>query len=48
LNEQLAVVPRASVAVQTTTVLPSGKTLPEGGAHTTLNGGQLPVTVGGG
>src|SRR5260370_4421908 len=46
VNEQLAVLPVASVAVQVTVVTPFGKDEPLGGLHTTLTPGQLSVTVG--
>jgi hypothetical protein len=44
VNEQEAVFPAASVAVQLTVVVPTGKGLPEGGVQVTLTGpGQLSV-----
>ena len=45
VNEQVAVLPEASVAVQVTVVTPSGKQLPEGGLQTTVTPGQLSVAV---
>jgi hypothetical protein len=46
VNEQLAVLLDASVAVQVTVFAPTGKQVPDGGAHTTLTPGQLSVGVG--
>jgi len=45
---QDAVFPEASVAMQVTVVVPTGKTEPEGGLQTTVTPGQLSVAVGGG
>ena len=38
--------PDASVAVQVTVVVPSGKQLPDGGLHTTVAPGQLSPIIG--
>jgi len=46
LNEQLAVFPEASVAVQVTEVTPVAKQEPEAGVHTTETPGQLSEAVG--
>ena len=46
LNTQVAVCPQASLAVQVTVVVPTGKVLPEGGLQTTVTGGQPPLVVG--
>jgi hypothetical protein len=43
LNEQVAVFPEASVAVQVTVFVPIGNVLPEEGAHKTVTPGQLSV-----
>ena len=48
VNEQEAILPEVSVAVQVTVVIPSGKALPDGGVHTTLTTPQLSVTLGAG
>jgi hypothetical protein len=48
VNEQLAVFPDASVAVQTTAVVPTGKGEPDAGTQATVAPGQLSVTVGAG
>lgn len=48
VNEQVAVLPEASVAVQVTVVVPTGKVEPEGGTHTVVTPGQLSEAVGGG
>jgi hypothetical protein len=45
LNEQLAVFPAESVAVETTVVVPSGNEEPEGGLLTTVTEPQLSVAV---
>ena len=45
VNEQLAVLPAASVAVLVTVVVPFGKVEPEGGLLTTVTPGQLSVAV---
>ena len=42
---QLAVSPAASVAVQVTVVVPTGKVEPEAGLHEQLTPGQLSVAV---
>lgn len=41
VNEQVAVCPARSVAVQVTVVVPTGKVLPDGGLQTTTTPGQL-------
>lgn len=46
VNEQLAVRPLASVAVQLTVVTPFGNAVPDGGLHTTPTPGQLSLAVG--
>jgi hypothetical protein len=46
VNEQVAVFPEASVAVQVTIVVPDGKLLPDGGVQTAVTPGQLSLTVG--
>jgi hypothetical protein len=46
VNEQLAVLLEASVAVQVTVVVPLGKVDPEAGTHITDGLGQLSVGVG--
>jgi hypothetical protein len=48
VNEQVAVLPLASVAVQVTVVVPTGMIEPEAGTHATVTPGQLSVAVGGG
>jgi hypothetical protein len=45
VNEQVAVLPEASVAVQVTVVVPVGKQVPEGGAQATTTPGQLSDAV---
>jgi hypothetical protein len=45
---QLAVLPEASVAVQVTVVVPSGKLDPEAGEQTGVTAGQLSLAEGGG
>src|SRR5437868_10204044 len=45
-NEQVAVFPDASVAVQVTLVVPTEKTDPDGGTHATVAPGQLSETAG--
>jgi hypothetical protein len=47
VNEQLAVLPLASVAVQVTVVVPTLKQAPDGGAHRTVAPAQLSLPVGG-
>jgi len=47
-KEQVAVLPDASVAVQVTVVVPTGKHVPAGGLHTTVTPGQLSEATGGG
>src|SRR5262245_2589415 len=42
---QRLVFPAASVAVQTTVFVPSGKIVPLGGTHTTITPGQLSIAV---
>jgi hypothetical protein len=44
---QVAVLPDASVAVQVTVVVPTGKHDPDGGLHATVTPGQLSLAVGG-
>ena len=46
VNEHEAVLPEASVAVQVTVVVPTGKADPEGGTQTTVTPGQLSDAVG--
>lgn len=46
LNEQLAVLPEASVAVHVTVVVPTGKVAPDGGTQATVAPGQLSTGVG--
>ena len=46
VNEQLAVLPEPSVAVQVTVVVPVGKQEPEGGLQITVMPGQLSEAVG--
>ena len=48
VNEQVAVLPEASVAVQVTVVTPIGNIDPDGGVHATVTPGQLSDAVGGG
>jgi hypothetical protein len=48
VNEQLAVRADASVAVQLTVVVPSGKVEPEAGVQLVVTPGQLSVAVGAG
>jgi hypothetical protein len=46
-NEHVAVFPDESVAVHVTAVVPTGRTEPEGGLHTTVGAGpQLSVAIG--
>ena len=45
VNEQVAVLPDASVAVFITVVVPFGNTEPEGGLLTTVTPGQLSLAV---
>ena len=45
---QVAVRLHASLAVQVTVVVPTGKVEPEGGLHTKVTGGQPPVVAGSG
>ena len=45
VNEQVAVLPEASVAVQVTVVTPTAKHDPEGGLQTTTTPGQLSLAV---
>lgn len=45
VNVQLAVLPEASVAVQVTVVVPTGKKLPDAGEYDSVVPGQLSVTV---
>ena len=47
-NEQVAVLPAASVAVHVTVVVPTGNGLPDGGTHATVTPGQLSEATGGG
>ena len=44
VNEQVAVLPELSVAVQTTGVVPFGKVDPDGGLQVTVTPGQLSET----
>jgi hypothetical protein len=46
VNEQVAVLPEVSVAVQVTVVVPAGKAEPDGGVQATVTPGQLSVAVG--
>ena len=46
VNVQVAVLPDASVAVDVTVVVPTGKKLPDAGTETTVVPGQLSVAVG--
>lgn len=48
LNEQVLVFPAASVAVQVTVVVPTGKNEPDAGVQEDVRPGQLSVTVGSG
>jgi hypothetical protein len=48
VNEQVAVLPDASVAVQVTVVVPTGNGVPDGGTQATVTPGQLSVATGGG
>ena len=48
VNEQVAVLPDASVAVQVTVVVPTGSGEPDGGTHTVVTPGQLSVAGGAG
>jgi hypothetical protein len=45
LNVQVAILPEASVAVQVTVVVPTGKVEPDGGLQTAVTPGQLSVAV---
>ncbi len=45
VKEQVAVLPEASVAVQVTVVVPTGKQSPDGGVQLTVTPGQLSVAV---
>ena len=46
VNEQEAVLPELSVAVQVTVLVPSGKVEPEAGTQLTVAPGQLSVAAG--
>nr|WP_255287939.1 hypothetical protein [Bacillus cereus] len=46
VKEHIAVFPDASVAVQVTGVVPTGKKDPEAGEQEKITSGQLSVTVG--
>ena len=46
VNEQQLELPALSAAQQTTVVVPSGKTEPDGGAQVTLSNWQLSVALG--
>ena len=46
VNEQLAVLPLVSVAVQLTVVVPFGKAEPDAGVQATVTPGQLSLAVG--
>jgi hypothetical protein len=46
VNEQLAVLPAVSVAVQVIVVVPRGRHEPDGGVQVTVTVGQLSVPVG--
>jgi hypothetical protein len=46
VNEQVAVLPAASVAAEVTVVVPTGNTLPDAGTELTVTPGQLSVAVG--
>ena len=48
VNEQVAVLPELSVAVQLTVVVPCGKVDPDAGVHTGVTPGQLSLLVGAG
>lgn len=48
VKEQVAVLPDASVAVQVTVVVPTGKHVPDGGVQVAVTPGQLSEAVGGG
>jgi hypothetical protein len=48
MNEQLAVLPEPSVAVQLTVVVPAGNIEPDGGLQEDVAPGQLSVTAGAG
>ena len=49
VNEQLAVLPEASLTLHVTVVMPLGKVEPDGGLHTGVpTPGQLSLTVGAG
>jgi hypothetical protein len=48
LKVQVLVFPAASVAVQVTVLVPTGKVVPEGGLQTAVTPGQLSVAVGAG
>jgi hypothetical protein len=48
VNEQLAVLPLASVAVQVTVDVPTGNIDPDGGTQATVAPGQLSLKVGSG
>ena len=48
VNEHVAVLPLASVAVQVTVVVPTGKVDPDAGEQTTVTPGQLSEAVGAG
>jgi hypothetical protein len=45
---QLLVLPRESVVVHVTVLVPTGKVLPDGGLQVVVNGPHVPVTLGGG
>jgi hypothetical protein len=45
VNMQVEALPAASVAVQVTVVVPTGKNVPDGGEQTTVTPGQLSVAV---
>ena len=46
VNEQVAVLPAASVAVEVTVVVPTGKRLPDAGTLATVTPGQLSLADG--
>nr|WP_252285716.1 hypothetical protein [Priestia megaterium] len=48
VKEHVEVFPAASVAVQVTVVVPTGKKEPEAGVHIAVTPGQLSEAVGGG
>ena len=48
VNVQVEVLPDASVAVQVTVVVPTGKTEPDGGEQETVTPGQLSLAIGAG